>query len=106
MRVLRVGDRLFALADDDLALGGVVIAHDALDERTLARAVFPKQRVQRAGPNLESDIVERQEIAEPHRDGDGVDAEGALRRRDFADDHAIASIRSLEFATAPNTPPC
>ena len=106
VRVLRIGDRLFAVADQDLALRGVVIAHDAFHERALARAVLAEQSVQRAGPNLQLDIVERDEIAEAHRHGDGVDAERAGRRRIFADLQEIAPIRSLDLATAPNTPPC
>src|SRR5579863_3195275 len=106
MRVLRVGDRLFAVTDQDVALRGVVVAHDAFHERALAGAVFAEQSVQRAGPNLQFDIVERDEIAEPHRHCDGIDAERAGRRGIFAYLHEIAPIRSADLATAPNTPPC
>ena len=48
--------------------------------------------MERAGPHLQLDIVERQEIAEPHGHGDGVDAERAARQRRFADDHDKAPI--------------
>src|ERR1700722_3882729 len=106
MGVLRVGNRLLAATDDDVAFGGVVIAHDALHQRALAGAVFAEQRVEGAGTYFQLDIVEREEVAEAHGHGDGVDAEGARRRRGLADDHAIAPIRSSDFATAPNTPPC
>src|SRR5205085_8448696 len=60
----------------------------------------------RARTHFERDIVQGHEIAEPHRHGDGIDAKGARRQRHFADDHDNAPIRSAEFATAPNTPPC
>lgn len=77
MRVLRIGYALLAAADDDVALGGVVIAHDAFHERALARAVLAQQGVERAGAHFQFDIVEREKVAEPHRHGDGVDAERA-----------------------------
>src|SRR5262249_49337524 len=64
------------------------------------------QRMERAGPHLQLDIVERQEVAEAHGHGDGVDAERAGGRRSFTDDHAMAPIRSSVVVTAPNTPPC
>ena len=59
-----------------------------------------------AGAHLQLDIVEREEVAEAHGHGDGVDAQGAGGRGLFADDHAMAPIKSSDFATAPNTPPC
>ena len=71
---------------------GVVIAHDAFDERALAGAVLAEQRVERARPHLESNIVERDEVAEALGHGDGFDAERATRQRRFADDHDRASI--------------
>ena len=77
MRVLRIDDRLLAAADEDVAFGRVVIAHDAFDEGRFAGAVLAEQRMERAGPHLQLDIVQRQEIAEPHGHGDGIDAEGA-----------------------------
>ncbi len=84
MRVLRIGDRLFAAADQHVARGRVVVAHDAFDERRLARAVLAEQRVECAGLDLQLDIVQRGEIAEPHGHGDGFDAEAfvaGVRRR-------------------------
>jgi hypothetical protein len=104
--ILRIGDRLFAAADQHVALGRVVIAHDAFDQRALAGAVFAEQRMEGAGTYLQFDIVQRDEIAEPHGHGDGVDAERPARERRFADDHDKAPIRLAEVATAPNTPPC
>ena len=60
------------------------------------------------GAHLQLDIVERQEVAEAHGHGDGVDAEGACGRWYLADDHGheMAPMKSAELATAPNTPPC
>ena len=48
--VLRIGDRLLAAADQHVAFGRVVVAHDAFDQRALAGAVLAEQRVERAGP--------------------------------------------------------
>ena len=104
--VLRVGDRLFAAADQHVALGRVVVTHDAFDQRALAGAVLAEQRMERARTHLQFDIVEGGEIAEPHGHGDGVDAKRPARQRRFADDHDSAPIRSADVATAPNTPPC
>src|ERR1700722_7485135 len=104
--VLWIGDRLFAAADQHVALSRVIIAHDAFDEGALAGAVFAEQRMKRAGSYLQFDIVEGDEIAEPHGHGDGIDAKRAARQRHFPDDHDKAPIRSTELATAPNTPPC
>ena len=106
MRVLWVGDRLFAPADQHVAFGRVVVAHDAFDQRAFSRTVLAEQRVKRARTHFERDIVQCHEIAEPHRHGDGVDAKGACRQRRLADDHDNAPISSAELATAPNTPPC
>ena len=77
MGVLRIGDRLFAAADQHVAFGRVVITHDAFDERALAGAVFAEQRVEGPGTNFQLDIVERNEITEAHGHGDGIDAERA-----------------------------
>ena len=104
--VLRIGDGLLAASDQDVALGGAVIAHDALDQRRLAGAVLAEQRMEGAWSDLQRDIVEREKIAKAHRHGDGIEAEGARGRRRFADDHEIAPISASEVATAPNTPPC
>ena len=79
MRFLGIGDRLFAAADQHVAFGRAVIAHDAFHQRALAGAVLAEQRMERARPHLEFDIVERDKVAEPHGHGDGVDAERATR---------------------------
>ena len=104
--VLRIGDRLLAAADQHVALGRVIIAHDTFDERALAGAVFAEQRMERTGPHLQLDIIECREIAEPHGHGDGIDAKRPARQRRLADDHDRAPISAPEVATAPNTPPC
>ncbi len=104
--VLRIGDRLFAAADQHIALGRVIIAHDALHQRALAGAVFAEQRMERAWPHLQLDIIQCNEITESHGHGDGVDTKRPTRHRRFADNHDKAPISALEVATAPNTPPC
>ena len=81
--ILRIGDRLLAAADQHVAFGRVVVAHDAFHQRAFAGAVFAEQRMERAGPHFQFDIVEGDEIAEAHGHGDGVDAERAFRHRAF-----------------------
>src|SRR6478735_10323567 len=104
--VLWIADRLLAPADQNVALGGVIVAHDAFDERRLAGAVLAEQRMERTRPHFQRDIVQRQEIPETHGHGESVDAEGARWRWRFADDHEIAPMKASEVETAPNTPPC
>ena len=104
--VLRIGDRLLAAADQHLALGRVVVTHDAFDQRALAGAVFAEQRMEGSGTYFQFDIVQCCEFAEPHGHGNGVDAERPARHRHFADNHDNAPIRLADVATAPNTPPC
>src|SRR4029077_4660231 len=104
--IFRVGDGLLAAADQHIAFGRVVVAHDAFDQRAFSRAVLAKQRVKRAGLDLQFDLVKSSEIAEPHGHGDGLDAKRPARQRRVADHHEIAPIRSADVATAPNTPPC
>src|ERR1022692_2842098 len=53
--VLRIGDRLLTAADQHLALGRVVVTHDAFDQRALAGAVFAEQRVERSGAYFQFD---------------------------------------------------
>ena len=77
MGVLRIGDRLFPPADQHVAFGLVIVAHDAFHQRALAGAVFAEQGMKRSGPHLEVDIVEREELAKPHGHAEGVDADGA-----------------------------
>ena len=89
------------VADDDLALVGPVIAHDALDQRALAGAVLAEQRVQAAGPDPHRDLVERDEVAETLGHADGLDAESA-----GGGHQPSASRNAFASETAPNTPPC
>src|ERR1700742_1158629 len=102
MGVLRIGDCPLSATDEDAAFGRVVITHDALDQRAFASAVFAKERVERARPHLEFDIIECQKIAEPHRHGEGVDTECTFGKWRFADNHYRASISAEDVATAPN----
>ena len=104
--VLRIGDRLFAAADQHPALGRVVVTHDAFDQRALAGAVFAEQRMEGSGTYFQFDIVQRDEFAEAHGHRDGIDAKRPARHRHFADNHDKAPIRLADVATAPNTPPC
>ena len=104
--VLRIGDGLLAAADQHIALGRVVISHDAFDQRALAGAVFAEQRMERAGPHFQLDTIQCDEFTEAHGHGDGVDTKRPAGQRRFADNHDSAPISAAEFATAPNTPPC
>src|SRR5258708_27677591 len=104
--ILGVGDRLLAPGGKDVALGRVIVAHDAFYQRALAGAVLSQQRMKRAGTNFQLDIVECCEIAEPHGHGDSVDAKRTTRHGRLADNHDKAPISAVEVATAPNTPPC
>src|SRR6266702_5917491 len=106
VRVLRIGDRPLAAADQDSTLGRVIVAHDALHQRALAGAVFAKQCMERAGTYFQFDLVQCNEITESHGHGDRVDAKRPSGKRRFADDHGSASIIAADVATAPNTPPC
>ena len=81
--VLRIGDRLFAAADQHVALGRVVVAHDAFYQRAFAGAVFAEQRVEGAGPHFQFDIVQRDKVAEAHGHGHRIDAKRAFRHRAF-----------------------
>ena len=110
MRGARVVDRLFAVADQDLAVVRPVVAHDAFDERALAGAVLAEQSVKGAGLTFNDTCVERGELAEAlgHRSFE-PSARRDRRRREMPGDldrHAIASMKAAEFDTAPNTPPC
>ena len=53
-----------AAIGDNLAFIEHAVAHQTLHERALARAVFAKQRVNRAGLDLDRDFVERAKRAE------------------------------------------
>ena len=87
------------------ALVGVVEAHDAFDQRGLARAVFAQKRVERPGLDVDRHIVQRHQRPEDlgHAVGlQGWRAQGRGRRAFMA----APPGTSAEVATAPNTPPC
>ena len=115
VRGARIADDLLPVVDHQLAVVGLVIAHDAFDQRRFAGAVLAEQRVERAGPDLQRNLVERGELAEALGHVDRFDAEGFLhavgdgsRRADQRGHlaHAMASMNFAESDTAPNTPPC
>ena len=116
VRGARIVDDLLPVIDHQLAVVGLVVAHDALDERRFAGAVLAKERMERAGPHLQRHLIERGELAEAFDDIERFDAERLLRgsrrrqaagrdeRRHLA--HAMASMNFAESDTVPNTPPC
>src|SRR5258708_25968268 len=108
MRLARMGDRDLAAVQQDLAFVGGVVAHGALDQRALARAVFAQQRMEGAGLDAHRDIVERRQCAEVLAEADQFQRRRTLVGNMDGADHAhdIASITAVELATAPNTPPC
>ena len=116
VRGARIADDLLAIIDEKLARVGLVIAHDAFDERRLAGAVLAEKRVKRAGFNFQRNLVERGEFAEALGHRDRFDAECLLGygRRDQSAGrdqrgvlgHEMTSMNFAEFDTAPNTPPC
>ena len=77
---------------------GLVVAHDALDQRALAGAVLAEQRVHRARPQLQRDGVERDQRAE------ALGQATRLQGERLAHDSASSSAR--EVVTAPKTPFC
>ena len=79
--------------DQELAGGLVIEAHDALDERRLARSILAKQRMEGARSDLDRDLIERCEGAEAHGHGSRIDADGV-------GGHG-ASFRSMMIATGP-----
>ncbi len=81
VRSARIVDDFLAVIDHQLAGIGLVIAHDAFDERRFAGAVLAKQRVKRAGPDLQRNLIERGELAETLGDIERFDAEGLASRR-------------------------
>ena len=64
MRGARIADDLLPLVDDQLAGIGLVIAHDAFDERRFSGAVLAEKSVECAGPDFQRNLVERRELAE------------------------------------------
>ena len=105
MRGARIVDDLLPVADQNVARVGVVVAHDAFDQRALAGAVLAEERVEGAGFTFSDTLIERGERAEALGDADRFDAERfavqslGARSRDDLDE-----LR--ESDTAPNTPPC
>ena len=116
VRGTRITDHLLAFVDHQLAAVGLVIAHDAFDERRFAGAVLAKKRMEGARPHFQRHLIERGELAETLDDVERFDAERLLRRsrrrqaagwderRHLA--HAMASMNFAESDTVPNTPPC
>src|ERR1700722_15289080 len=104
VRIARAGDLLLARADDQLAVVGPVIAHDAFDQGRLAGAVLAEQRMHGAGHHAQRHVVERDEVAEALRDVQRLDAEAAPSAQTRA--HGSAATSAAERDTAPNTPPC
>ena len=68
-------DDLLPVIDHQLAVVGLVIAHDAFDERRFAGAVLAKKRMERARPHLQRHLIERGELAETFDDVERFDAE-------------------------------
>jgi len=103
---LRRADVALAAVEQHRPRIGALEAHQALDQRRLARAVLAQQRVDRARPHVEVDRIERDEVAEPLGQPD------RLQRRCLhlapAVDGPSPSAASTCSArpTAPNTPPC
>ena len=82
VRVARAPDDARDVVDDHRALVGRVVAHHALDEGALAGAVLAEERVERAGPERQRDVVEGDEGAEPLRHPDELETgRGDLERR-------------------------
>ncbi len=104
--ILRICDRLFSAADKNGAFRRSIIAHDAFDQRALAGAVLSEQGMERAGSNLQLDLIEGGKITKSHGHGDRINPERSTWQRRLADDHDKAPISAIEVATAPNTPPC
>ena len=69
-----------AIADNDLAFVGLVVAHDAFDQRRLAGAVLTEERMEGAGPHFQRNLIERRELAEALGHVDGFDTEGGFAR--------------------------
>ena len=65
MGLARVGDVPNLARDPDLSRVRVIVAHQALDERALARAVLAEEGVEGPGIEADRDLVEREQGAEP-----------------------------------------
>ena len=77
MRVARRGDHLLLAVDQHAAARRLVEAHDAFDERRLAGAVLAEQRMQRARPDMDRDILQRHQRSEDLGHADGLQLDGA-----------------------------
>src|ERR1700676_5241006 len=64
LRVARILDRDLGSIEQKGSLVGRIEAHDAFDERRLARAVLAEKRVECPCGHLDRDVVERGEAAE------------------------------------------
>src|SRR5690606_24471934 len=114
VRGARVLDRIFMVRHHDAAFVWPVVAHDALDQRGFAGAVFAEKCMEGSGRHLQRYVVERRELAEPLGHAQRFEPQRMMqvRRRRRADQprgvgaHAIAPMKDLESETAPNTPPC
>ena len=116
--IVRGANGLLARSHHDLAGVGLVVADQALHERALARAVFPEERVEGARRDARRHVLEGGDAAEALGHADDLHADGAIRaflshcgrdRRRTVGHQASAvttGTRSVERATAPNTPPC
>ena len=78
MRAARIVDDLLPLVDDQLAVVGLVVAHDAFDQRDLPAPFSPSSAWNVPGAHLERHLVERGEFAETLDDVERLDAERLL----------------------------
>ena len=103
VRGARIGDRLLAAVDQDRALIGLVVAHDALDQRALAGAVLAEQRVKAAGATFI--VTASSATKSPKR---LVIATASTPSPHCADRsrHWMPPMNAAESETAPKTPPC
>ncbi len=88
-RVLRIAHLHLAAVHRDRAFVGLVEAHDAFHQRRLAGAVLAEQHVKLPGRNIDRDVIERREGAEPlghprHGEPDGLLARSRRERRSWA----------------------
>ena len=81
LRVARIAHRDLAPVERERALVRRIEAHDAFDQRRLARPVLAQQRVERASRRLERDIVQRREGAETLGHAEGFERGPARGRR-------------------------
>jgi len=63
MRLLRIVDGVFVIADQDAARAWCVIAPHALNQGTFTRTIFTQQSVEATRAHLHRHIIQRDEIA-------------------------------------------